>query len=130
MIPNSLILGSQKKRALPSHGRGRRFNPYSAHHFTRVSRSRSGTTRQNTARTSKLNVEKSLNFVRGVFVSFIARFLTTATKRLLRAARPLCSPRGSAGCMVGLVAIKVGAPLKAALDATPKRSTMLGNPMF
>jgi len=32
--------------------------------------------------------------------------------------------------MVGLVAIKVGAPLKAALDATPKRSTMLGNPMF
>ena len=61
------------KSEMPSHGRGRRFNPYSAHHFTCVSRSRSGTTRQNTTRTGRLNVEKSLNSVRGVFVSQLRR---------------------------------------------------------
>ena len=54
----------------PSHGRGRRFNPYSAHHFTGVFCPRLGTTLQNTARTGKVNVEKSLNFVRGAFASF------------------------------------------------------------
>lgn len=60
-------------RALPSHGRGHRFDPYSAHHFTGTSSAYLGTTRQNQARTGKLNVEETLNFVRRTFARFLAR---------------------------------------------------------
>ena len=55
-------------RAFPSHGRGRRFNPYSAHHFTGAFRPRPGTTRQNTARTGKFSRAKSVHIVHGAFV--------------------------------------------------------------
>src|SRR5262245_36876920 len=45
--------------SVPSHGRGRRFNPYSAHHFG----------------------VKSVHFVRRAFTSGGANFLTVATSR-------------------------------------------------
>jgi hypothetical protein len=46
-----------------------------------VSSAHLGTTRQNTARTGKFNVEKSLNFVQGAFTSPGAHLLTIATDR-------------------------------------------------
>src|SRR3974390_13605 len=76
-----------KREACPSHGRGRRFNPYSAHHFTGAFRSRPGTTRQNTARTGKFSRAKSVHIVHGAFVSFGAHILTATTNRHRRAAK-------------------------------------------
>ena len=45
-----LIINNQ---ATPSHGRGHRFNPYSAHHFTGFSESQLGSCRQYQAEQSK-----------------------------------------------------------------------------
>ena len=63
-MSNALIL---QKTARPSHGRGRRFNPYSAHHFTGTSCVSVRQIAAHEARTRLKNIELSLNSVRGVF---------------------------------------------------------------
>jgi hypothetical protein len=45
----SMFIGFLRNTARPSHGRGRRFDPFSAHHFTGVFEVPSGTERQQVA---------------------------------------------------------------------------------
>src|ERR1700756_5360404 len=73
-----------------SHGRGRRFNPYSAHHFMGTSRqypaAQSGTIRKRSA----LIRGKSGEFVRGTFSRNSCAFLGATLKEIAPRLRNTC----------------------------------------